>query len=142
MKKTKKKRKVTEKDGKFYSVKGVELTRNFHTMTEAEYFSMILSALRRTTRYWRPATEAMKKASRPSESSNKRIKTEYQCNHCKEWFKGGDIQKDHIIPCGGINSYAKIVPWLKKAHIEDLSGFQILCKPCHKIKSKEEKNNE
>ncbi len=138
IKKTKKKKRtVIEKDGKFYTPRGIELTRNANTMTEAQYFAMILSALRGTTRFWKPCLMALEAASRPSQSTNKRLKKEYQCNHCKEWFKRKDVEIDHIIPCQGITSYDRIVTWLMLAHVEE--GFQILCKPCHRIKTNEER---
>lgn len=132
-----KKRKIIEKDGRFYTSRGSELTRNSNTMTEAEYFSMILSALRQTTRYWKPALKALEKASRPSKRADKRVKKEYRCCICKDWFLRKEVDKDHIIPCGGINGYDKIIPWLKKAHVEE--GFQVLCKICHKQKTMEER---
>lgn len=136
---TKKKRVIKEIDGKFYSPRGVELTRNGNTLTEAQYFAKILSALRGTTRYWVPAMQALKEASRPSQSSNKRLKTEYQCKSCLNWYPRKSVQIDHVMPCGGINGYDKIIPWLLKAHIEDSQGFQVLCRDCHKIKTKAEK---
>jgi len=132
-----KKRKIIEKEGKFYTVRGVELTRNFHTMTESEYFSMILSSLRRTTRFWKPVLIALEKARRPNNSDNKRLKYQYQCNLCKAWCPRSLVQVDHIVPCGGIKNYESIVPWLKRAHVE--KGFQVLCKECHKIKTKKER---
>ncbi len=131
------KRKITEKKGKFYTPRGIELTRNANTMTEAEYWSMVLSALRRTTRFWKPILSCLESGKRKSQSINKRLKFEYQCESCLNWFPKTSIQVDHIIPCGGINGYDKVIPWLLKAHIE--TGFQRLCKPCHKIKTKEEK---
>ncbi len=137
-KRRKPKRKITEKDGKFYTPRGVEATRNAHTMTEANYFAMILSALRGTTRFWKPATQKLESCKRPSQSSNKRLKFEYLCESCLTWCPRKSIQIDHIIPCGGINGYDKIVPWLKRAHVEE--GFQILCTTCHKKKTLEERN--
>lgn len=137
VKKKKAKRKITERDGKFYSPKGVELTRNAHTMTEAEYFAMVLSALRRTTRFWKPIVAVLEAAKRDSQSSNKRLKFEYLCESCRNWYPKASVQVDHIVPCGGINGYDKVVPWLLKAHVEE--GFQVLCKPCHKRKTDEEK---
>src|SRR5687767_5637018 len=105
MKSKKAKRKVVEKDGRWYTVRGVELTRNAKTMTEAEYFSMILSALRKTTRFWKPALVQLEKGKRKNQSDNKKLKYEYHCESCGLWFKRTEIQLDHIRPCGGINSY-------------------------------------
>ncbi len=133
-----KKRKVTEDNGRFFTPRGVELTRNAHTMTEAEYFSMILSALRGTTRFWKPCLLTLEAAKRKNEGSNKRLKYEYQCATCSGWFARKLVQIDHIVPCGGINGYDKILPWILLAHVED--GFQVLCKGCHKQKTGVERN--
>lgn len=135
-----KKRNITEKDGKFYTPRGVELIRNANTMTEAEYWSMILSALRRTTRFWKPILLCLEAGKRPSQSGNKRLKYEYHCQSCNNWFPRSQIQVDHIIPCGGINGPDKINPWLEKAHVENWpKTLQRLCKPCHTKKTNEEK---
>ncbi len=133
-----KKRKITESGGKFFTPRGVELTRNAQTMTEAEYFSMILSALRKTTRFWKPCLRALEASKRKSESTNKRLKYEYQCASCSGWFARKYVEIDHIVPCGGINGYDKILSWILLAHVED--GFQVLCKVCHKQKTGVERN--
>ena len=49
-------------------------TRNAGTMTESMFFSKIRSALRNGYRYWKPMQLVLEKASRPSQSINKRIK--------------------------------------------------------------------
>lgn len=132
------KRKITEKDGKFYTPKGVELTRNANTMTEAEFFAMILSALRRTTKFWKPKLQKLEEGKRLNQSDNKRIKYEYNCEQCLGWFKRSEIQLDHIINCGGINGYSKIEGWCKRAYVEK-DSFQRLCLACHTIKTNSER---
>lgn len=128
MRKTKKvkKKRVTKKR--------VIRTRNAGTMTEAQYFSKIRSILRNGFKYWKPAYIALERASRPSQSSNKRLKKEYQCAMCKKWFKRSDVQIDHIEECGSLSSYDDIVPFLKRLTKESPDDFQILCKPHHKDK--------
>jgi len=123
------------------SRKRVLRTRNAGKWTEAQYFSRIRSALRRTFRFWEPMKEALEKASRPSRSENKRLKKEYQCAHCQNWFKRADVEVDHIIPCGSLNSYEEIVPFLKRLTVEEAGAFQVLCKPCHLIKTKKDREN-
>jgi len=110
-------------------------TRKANTWSEAEYFSRIRSALRSRFRFWIPMQKALEKASRPSQSTNKRIKKEYQCAHCNNWFKRTDVQIDHIEECGSLNCYDDIVPFLKRLTKENISAYQILCKPCHKKKT-------
>lgn len=117
--------------------KPVEKPYNAGTLTQSQYFSKIRSALRNAFRYWKPGQDALNLASRPSQNKeNKRLKKEFQCVTCKKWFKRTDVEIDHIIECGSLNSYEDIVPFLKRLTAEDIKAYQILCKPCHKLKSK------
>jgi 5-methylcytosine-specific restriction endonuclease McrA len=111
------------------------LSRNGNTMTESQYFSKIRSILRSGFRYWKPMQLALEAASRPSQSLNKRIKKEYQCNHCKKWYKRADVEIDHKIECGSLQKYEDIVPFIQRLTKENISSYDILCKPCHKIKT-------
>ena len=47
------------------------------TMSKSEFFSKIRLVLRKGFMFYLPMQEALKRASRPSQSDNKRIKTEY-----------------------------------------------------------------
>ena len=133
-----------EIDGRWYRLRsngkpGVELTRACNTMTDAEFFSRILSFARRGTKFWPPAMACKLASKRPYKGSNKLQKWEYQCSLCKKWFKDKEIQIDHIIPLGGINSIDKIKDWYIRAYPE-IEGYQMLCRAvCHKIKTALEK---
>lgn len=116
-------------------------TRNGNTITEQEFFNKIRAALRRSFRFWTPMMTALKKASRPSQSANKRLKTEYQCSECRNWFPRTNVQIDHIIPCGSLTCYDDIVPFIKNLTQEDEKSYQILCKPCHKEKTDKERTD-
>lgn len=113
-------------------------TRNAGTWTESEYFSRIRSSLRRIFRYFKPMQLALEKASRPNQSSNKKLKKEYQCAHCKQWFKRADVEIDHIQEAGSLKCYDDIVPFLIRLTSENVEDYQILCKEkCHAKKTKE-----
>ena len=86
---------------------------------------------------WTPRNEAMKRASRISQLSDKRVKFERQCAQCKKWFKTADVQVDHIVPKGRYSRETFFV-WLERLFCPT-DGFQILCKPCHVKKSNNEK---
>lgn len=117
----------------------VPRTRNLGTLTESEYFSKIRSALRRTFRYWKPMQEALKQASRPSQNKeNKRLKIEYQCAKCGQWFSRKGVEIDHILPAGSLRTYDDIVPFIKNLTTEDIKGYQILCIKDHKLKTGED----
>jgi 5-methylcytosine-specific restriction endonuclease McrA len=119
----------------------VPRTRNASTMTEAQYFAQIRSHLRNAFRWWRPMQIALKAASRPSQSSNKRLKTEFKCAKCKQWFPRKDVEIDHKIECGSLSKYGDIVPFIKRLSAENVNAYQILCRPCHKIKTTNFKQN-
>ena len=104
-------------------------------MTESQYFSKIRSILRSGFRYWKPMQLTLEAASRPSQSLNKRIKKEYQCAKCKKWYKRADVEIDHKVECGSLSSYEDIVPFIQRLTKENIDAYQILCKPCHKLKT-------
>jgi hypothetical protein len=110
-------------------------SRNGGTMTESQYFSKIRSILRSGFRYWKPMQLALEKASRPSQSLNKRIKKEYQCAKCEKWYKRADVEIDHKEECGSLSNYEDIVPFIQRLTKENIDAYQILCKPCHKLKT-------
>lgn len=113
----------------------VPRTRNMGTMTEVEFFGKIRSALRRAFRFWKPMSAALDMASRPSESSNPRLKKEYQCAKCKEWFARKDVEIDHIEECGSLMSFSDIPTFVKNLTREDVGAYQVLCKKDHKEKT-------
>jgi hypothetical protein len=114
-------------------------TRNAGTWSESEYFSRIRSSLRRVFRYFLPMQLALKKASRPSQSSNKKLKTEYQCAHCLHWFPRKFVEIDHKQEAGSLKCYDDIVPFIIRLTSENIDDYQILCKPDHLAKTKEYK---
>ena len=99
----------------------------------ADAFTWVKRYIEGISYKWPPRSEALKAASRPSQLSDKRIKVERQCAHCKNWFKTKDVQLDHIVPKG---RYAKetFFVWLERL-LCNTTGFQVLCIPCHKKKS-------
>lgn len=117
--------------------KRVPKTRNGKTWTESQYWSAVSSVLRRGFRYWKPITQCRINSRRLYKGSDKRRKWEYQCNHCKKWFKGSEVQVDHIVPVGKLRSYEDLADMLKRLTPEN--GFQVLCKPCHQIKTNKER---
>ncbi len=104
--------------------------------TESEYFQRIRNGLRKAFQWWPPMQLALKKASRPSQSANKRLRIEYQCAHCKKWFSRKGVQIDHVEECGSLRVYDDIVPFLKRLTKENVDAYQILCKKDHKVKTK------
>ena len=109
------------------------------TLTEAQYWSKVRSALRKAFRWWPPAIEALEKAKRNSKSKNKRLKYEYQCSDCKKWFPRKDVEIDHTIPVGSLKCDEDLVGWLKRLTPETSDAYTIKCLACHRIKTNNER---
>lgn len=122
--------------------KKVIKTRNGGTMTEAQYFGKLRSSLRRSFRWWIPMKQALDAAKRTSENkTNKRLKFEYQCAKCGNWFPRSGVEIDHIEPCGSLLSLTDLVEFVEKLTPENPDAYQVLCKDDHKQKTQEEATN-
>ena len=115
----------------------VPRTRNNGRWTEARFWSFIRSALRQAFQKWGPRHTARNLASRPVEG--KRWRFEYQCAKCEDWFKGDEVQVDHIVPCGTLTDFSHLPEFVERMFCE-ADGFQVLCKPCHQEKTNDERN--
>ena len=59
------------------------------------------------------------------------------CAHCQLYYALSECQCDHIIPVGTNSPTTKEEYKMAFDRQEvDVSGLQILCKPCHKVKTK------
>lgn len=99
-------------------------------MTEAQFFSWIRSYARRLSIKWKPRTDYLKSVRRPYKGDNKRVKWEYPCHECRQWLILKNIEVDHIIPCGSLQSFDDIGVFYKNLLCEK-DGYVTLCKPCH-----------
>lgn len=116
-------------------------------MTESAFRTKLQSVLR-NIRWWKPPLQALKLAERKSKSDNKRLKYEYQCNHCKEWFSRKEVAIDHVISVVGEDGFQDWNTYIERLFTE-VDNYQVLCTECHHIKSQSEnqerlinKNNE
>jgi 5-methylcytosine-specific restriction endonuclease McrA len=109
-----------------------------NTWTTARYFSFIRSALRQAWRKYPVKFQVLNEAKRPYEGTDKRTKFVYQCNECKELFKGSEVQVDHIKPAGSLKDYTDLPAFVENLFCE-ADNLQVLCKACHDVKTKEER---
>lgn len=119
--------------------KEVLKTRNSGKLTESAYFSKIRSGLRRTFQWWTPMIEALNAVSRPYNGENKRLKKEYKCSRCNNYFPRKQVEVHHKIPCGSLKSYEDIVPFIQRLTVEGAENYEILCKICHQKETNIEK---
>ena len=116
----------------------VPKTRNAETMTESAFWSMIRSALRQKSRWWKPVSQCKQESRRAYKGINKRQKWEYQCNKCKGWFKSDEVNVDHIEPAGSLNCSNDLPAFVDTLFCE-VDNLQTLCKTCHDEKTQLER---
>ncbi|CAB4156044.1 HNHc domain containing protein [uncultured Caudovirales phage] len=115
--------------------------RNGGDWTEARFRSFVTSALRAASRRWPVKFKAMKDAFVGRKTNNKtgKLAMHYKCVSCKKHFVATDVQVDHITPV--VDPVKGFLSW--DIYIDnlfcELKNLQILCKPCHKEKTAEEK---
>jgi 5-methylcytosine-specific restriction endonuclease McrA len=112
----------------------VPRTRNAGTMTEAGFWRMIKTALRRRSVFWKPRLNALDQARRPYNGSNPRLKWEYQCNECKKYFPAKQVEVDHIDDVGDLVNALDLTAYIEKLFCEQ-DKLQVLCTGCHDKKT-------
>ena len=116
-----------------------EKPRNGGLWTEARYEGFITSSLRSASRRWPPKWATLREAFldiRRNKKSKRQAK-HYLCAICGEAFPSTGVQVDHIVPIGRNLSWNEFI----EALFCEKENLQVLCKPCHKIKTKEEREN-
>ena len=116
----------------------IEKPYNAGTQTSAAFFGMLRQSWRKLSMYWIPIAKCKEAARRPNQSSNNRLKWQYQCNRCKNWYAGNEVNVDHISQCGSLNSFEDLPEFCKKLFCE-IDNLQVLCSKCHDIKGIEDK---
>ena len=109
-------------------------TRNNFTLSESAFWGFIRSTLRNASRWWKPITQCKLESRRVYKGNNKLQKWEYKCNHCKGWFMDKEVQVDHIVDAGSLTNGDDLKGFVERLFCE-VGGFQVLCKPCHQIKT-------
>lgn len=120
----------------------VEKTRASGTLTEAGFRGRIKSALRKSSRFWKPITECKHEARCEEKQINPetgRLCFFSLCSSCREEVPEKHTQVDHISPV--VDPLVGFQGW--DEYIERLfcekENFQVLCKPCHEEKTNTEK---
>ena len=107
--------------------------------TEGKFQSFIKSTLRKGSTRWPPKYEVLNAAKRGKQINPEtgRIAEHYHCALCNNLFVGKHVVVDHIepvVPVTGFVSWDIVIARM----FCPAEGLQVLCKECHKVKTKEE----
>jgi len=109
--------------------------------TQGRFKGFITSALRTATQRWPPKFEALKAAllGRKVNEKTGKLAQHFECAKCKQAFVSKDVQVDHkkpvVDPKKGFENWETYIDRL----FCETSNLQVLCKPCHKVKTAKEK---
>lgn len=109
--------------------------------TPAKFRSFVTGALRTATRRWPPKYKALKEAlvGRSVNKKTGKMAMHYRCASCDAEFVSNDVQVDHRSPV--VEPSKGFVSW--DVYVDRLfcetSNLSVLCKPCHAVKTAEEK---
>lgn len=106
--------------------------------SRSKFFTFIRSGLRRLWSRWPPKYELKKKVRRKNQSTNRKLKWEYQCKKCTKWFADKLISVDHIVACGTLLDYNDLPNFVKNLLCGE-DNLQVLCKKCHQSKTTSER---
>jgi len=114
-------------------------TRNGNQWTESRYNSFVKGGLRSASQRWPPKYQALAESCVGQRINPKsgRLAKFYKCASCKNDFVAKEVEVNHIIPVvpvTGFDSWDGVVSRLfcEKEYLE------VVCKPCHKLISKQE----
>jgi hypothetical protein len=136
-------KKTTKKKAKakVAKISRVPKTRNAGTWSESQFWGSIRAALRSKSRFWKPRLQVLEEARRPNQSSNRRLKWEFLCAHCKNWFPQTQVEVNHKVEAGSLKSAADLAGFVERLFCEK-SGLECLCKPCHREHHEKEKQED
>ena len=107
--------------------------------TAARYNSFVKGGLRSTSQRWPPrysVLAASRRGKRVNPASG-RMAEFHECASCKNLFVSKDVEVNHIIPVVPIEGFDNWDNVIKRLFCEK-SGLEVVCKPCHKLITKEE----
>jgi len=114
--------------------------RNDGEWTEGRYRSFIVSTLRGGMRRWPPKWKALKDAcvGRKLNKATNKLALHYTCNECKKEYTSTNVEVDHIKPVVPPTGFTSWDNYIDRLFCEKYN-LQVLCKKCHKQKTKKEK---
>jgi len=109
--------------------------------TEARKHSFIVSVLRAGTRRWPPKWQVLEEAKteKKTNTATGRLAQHYRCQICQIDFPATGIEVDHITPVVGAGGFTTWDDYIEQMFC-DKENLQVVCKPCHKVKTKGERN--
>jgi len=114
-------------------------TYNDGQWTPARFNSFVTSILRSGSRRWGPKYTVLNEAKTEKKinKATNRLAQHFLCAHCQGEFPASKVQVDHIKPIGFDKTWDEFIDGL----FCEKENLQVLCKPCHKKKTQQERKS-
>jgi Chaseviridae HNH endonuclease len=107
--------------------------------TEAAFWAYLRGGIRLIwSRYPAKLKWKSKQLAPPPPGYIGRAKKVGQCSYCQGIFAASSLEVDHVSQAGGLNSWASVTTFVKNL-LDTNNNWVLACKPCHKIKSYQER---
>lgn len=110
--------------------------------TKSQYFVWLRGRLRSIwsdyplRKHWKNSKlTPITKEQRESGKFHRQTKNVGQCAICEEWFPGSKLECDHILESDGCYDFETAEQFLWHCARKLPEDFQLVCQPCHKVKS-------
>lgn len=105
-------------------------------LTENALKQLIRSAVREKWMFQNSKLHFLESNKQPDMRPNTRTRGVWECNYCHELFKSDEVNVDHISQEESFTSLEDALPWASSIlNAGGSKDLQILCIPCHDIKS-------
>lgn len=105
--------------------------------TQPAFFSYLRGNLRRLWVRYPVSTKFKTSMCRPNKGSG-RARFVGNCSQCGVVRAKSHLEVDHIIPCGKLSTWDDVGPFLKRM-ITGSDNMRLVCHPCHKIITMQER---
>lgn len=100
------------------------------SMTSSAFFSMIRSALRNKSRWFKSISVARERVKVPYVGANKKRKWMYRCEDCGQLFDIKAVNVHHKIECGELKSFNDLPGFVERLFCSS-ELLIVLCNNCH-----------
>lgn len=110
------------------------------TMSNAAFFGMLRSVLRKRTMFWKPITQCKNRQRFKYIGPNKLRKWSYTCECCGGEFDSKGVAVHHKIPAGELRMFEDLPGFVKRLFCDSIDLI-LLCNKCHEDSHEKIENN-
>ncbi len=109
-------------------------------LTESQVLTLCRKAIREFWMYSHSKMAFLLLRKEEDTNTNTKRRWHYNCDICNEWFGGDEVEVDHKIGEHSLRTSEEVLAYAEAILSVTFEDLQLLCKPCHAIKTLAERN--